>query len=796
MSLRLKIIVAMIGFTLLSSVLTAVILYTKSDNLEETSMHRVEDIARNLNDLIDRNLFERYGDVQAFGLNTAAHDSNNWRNPLPDNPLIVAMNGYMKNYGVYDLMLLVDLQGNVLAVNTVNPKGETLDTLSLYRKNMSGESWFRETLAGNFLQGENGFTGTYVSQPYHEPIVSALYGRESTVLAFAAPVKNMAGETLGIWVNFADFNIVEDIIVAASEIFRKEKIPSTDVTIINRQGVVLMDYDGVRHRNGYVRNAEVIDKLNLVEQGVESAVNAVKGKSGAVIAEHTRKKIRQVNGYAQSIGAYDYPGLGWSVIVRALPEELFADLYDAFRNLVLAIVGITLFMALVAVLFSLAISKRLNGFIKNLGKLSQGDTSITIAGLHRRDELGTLARAMEELKQNVGRAFQLKRMIDEMPAPVITVDVLNGCKVDYVNDSSRRTLKKLESQLPVTVEEVVGTDKDIFHPGGSLRALVGDASQLPRSNWVTLGTEIISLTLSPIRNKNGEYTHAMISWDIITQQAKLADSFEASVKNVVSTLSSSAEQMTHSAESLTATATQTRQQTVIVANASAQAAQNVSMVAASTEELSASISEISGQIQRSSYIASQAVEQAQLADKSIHVLADQSAKVGEVIGLIMSIADQINLLALNATIESARAGEAGKGFAVVASEVKSLATQTAKASEEITRQIQDMQLATRDAVSSIEQITAIINQMNQAAAAIAAAVEEQSAATDEIARNVNHTADGTREINRNISGVEQAAAHTGQASGEVLVSAKNLSQQAAILSAKVDEFLQSIRQKD
>ena len=181
------------------------------------------------------------------------------------------------------------------------------------------------------------------------------------------------------------------------------------------------------------------------------------------------------------------------------------------------------------------------------------------------------------------------------------------------------------------------------------------------------------------------------------------------------------------------------------------------------------------------------------ANTMVNGLAGASQKIGEIVALINDIADQTNLLALTATIEAARAGEAGKGFAVVASEVKNLATQTAKATDDIRAQINGVQSATQDAVKAIDSIGTTIGEISQIVTTIAAAVEEQGAATQEIARNVEETARGTREVSANIGGVTQAANGTGVAAGQVLSVARALSGQSADLRKFVDEFLTEVK---
>ncbi len=274
---------------------------------------------------------------------------------------------------------------------------------------------------------------------------------------------------------------------------------------------------------------------------------------------------------------------------------------------------------------------------------------------------------------------------------------------------------------------------------------------------------------------------------------QMADSFEASVKGVVQGVSTAAGQMQTSAQQMSATAEETQRQATAVAAASEQASTNVQTVASAAEELSSSIAEISRQVAESTKIAGKAVEDAGHTNDKVQALAEAAQKIGEVVKLINDIAGQTNLLALNATIEAARAGEAGKGFAVVASEVKNLATQTAKATEDIGAQIAAIQGATGEAVTAIKQIGETIGRVSEIATTIASAVEEQGAATQEIARNVQQASKGTTEVSSNIAGVTQAATDTGRVSVEVLTAAGDLSKQSARLRDEVDTFLGTIR---
>jgi methyl-accepting chemotaxis protein len=273
----------------------------------------------------------------------------------------------------------------------------------------------------------------------------------------------------------------------------------------------------------------------------------------------------------------------------------------------------------------------------------------------------------------------------------------------------------------------------------------------------------------------------------------LAARFESGVGGVVSAVSSAATELRHTAQSMAETAEESNQQTAAVAAASEEATQSAQAVAAAVEELNASINEIAQQVNESARVASDAVSQANVTNSEVQTLAEAAQKIGDVVKLISEIAAQTNLLALNATIEAARAGEAGRGFAVVASEVKALATQTSKATDEISAQVTSIQNATRLSVDSIQNITSTIGRVSEIASTIAAAVEEQGAATLEIARNVAEAARGTGEVSENIAGVNDAARQTGVAASMVVDSAGELSRNGEDLKTQVETFLREVR---
>ncbi|MCK2056190.1 HAMP domain-containing methyl-accepting chemotaxis protein [Methylobacterium sp. 37f] len=277
------------------------------------------------------------------------------------------------------------------------------------------------------------------------------------------------------------------------------------------------------------------------------------------------------------------------------------------------------------------------------------------------------------------------------------------------------------------------------------------------------------------------------------ERSELADRFQGSVGALVGNLSNAAAEMEETARAMSANAERTNRQSAAVMQAAEDTAQNVQAVAAATEELAATANEIGHQVSQTSAAAANAVESTRLTNTRVEALAQGAARIGDVVALISSIAGQTNLLALNATIEAARAGESGRGFAVVASEVKTLAAQTAKATDEITAQITMIQAATRETVEAIREIGTTIGSVHSIAVGVAAAVEEQQVATQEIARSVSDAARGTQDVTQTMAEVQGAAVEVGAGAAQVLASAAELARRSNTLDAEVTHFVGSIR---
>ncbi len=333
--------------------------------------------------------------------------------------------------------------------------------------------------------------------------------------------------------------------------------------------------------------------------------------------------------------------------------------------------------------------------------------------------------------------IRLRQMLDQMPINVMTCD-RHTLKIDYINQTSRDTLRTIEHLLPIKVDDIVGQCIDIFHKmPDRVRLLLADPTNLPYQSRINLGDEVLNLRSSAVYDDLGTYVAIMQTWSIATPFVRMTETFETNIKNIVDTVSSAATELQATAQSLSHSAS----------------------------ELTGAITEISRQIADATQTTKAATEQAEISHGAMSDLSKLVQNINTVVSLIGNVAGQTNLLALNATIEAARAGEAGKGFAVVAGEVKTLANQTTKATGDIAGQISEVQTETAQVAAQMTAGRDTMGKINNITASIASAIEEQSA----------------------------AAGETGRAANDVLVAASDLSKQAEMLRSAVDTFLEEMR---
>ncbi len=411
LKVRTKLILLFVFFGVVPALVVVGAFVSRLDYFEKPYGEAVATAARDINMMIDRSLFASYSDVQTFALNGAAWNEKNWR--LPDatqNPLVAAMNGYVRHYGIYTLTLLIDPEGHLLAVNTVDKAGKSIDTKPLYEKDFKQAPWFQTTLNKEFLVGRNQLTGTVVSSPYRDETVASIYGTDGLSISFSAPVHDHAGHLIGFWINIASFNMVEDLIVENYKILTKQGLPDVEIMLLDQTGTVLMQYDPQTAKTiTYARDFKNVLNVNSVKLGNKASIAAVvDGKNGFMRAVSIRKKIEQFVGYNHSSGFSDFPGLNWSLFVRMPTESALHAVRDTTHFMMLTLCITAVLAGLLGLLFGNLAAKPLQRTTTAIKSIADGQLDIDIAYTDKADEFGDVARAVQVFRDNAREVARLK----------------------------------------------------------------------------------------------------------------------------------------------------------------------------------------------------------------------------------------------------------------------------------------------------------------------------------------------------------------------------------------------------
>ncbi len=708
------------------------IAYNASLTIEGSVGTRFQSVAEGTADKIDRNLFERYGDVQAFGFNSVVDQKASWyRTDVEGNPIRQVIDQYVDTYDLYSLSILVDLDGRVIAVNSKDADGKPIQSQSLYGKNYRDSAWFRAlkaqqfTTAMPFSAPENtAATGTYIEDLHIDSDVKAAYpGDDGLTLGFSAPVYR-DGKVVAYWTNRAKFSVVEDILRTTQKGMHKAGFPNSAVILLDKDGKILANYDPTGSGTDQFRHDfTTLMTDNLAHRGMTAAQGAVAGKTGFATDPHLQTKVPQMIGYTHLKGALGYPGMNWSVLVSVDYALATADAWSINRNVLIAIIACLVIIVLIGIVIGRIGIRGIVQVSEAAAKLAGGalDTRVSVKA---KDEIGTLAQSFNEMgaqlqanvtkeREQAGKTAQF--MVE---AKRVLANLAQGDLRDQMTSVCDGDLEQIKSSLNSAITNLTTTLTTVRSAAES----------------VTTGAEEIT--------KGNE--------DLSQRTSEQASSLEET--------SSAMEEMTSTVKQNADNAKQ--------ANQLAIAARDVA--------------------NKGGAVTTKAVEAMGEINKS-------SKKIADIITVIDEIAFQTNLLALNAAVEAARAGEHGRGFAVVASEVRNLAQRSATAAKEIKGLINESIQRVTDGSELVDQsgktlaeIVGSVKRVTDIIAEISAASQEQASGIDQVNKAIMQMDETTQQ---NAALVEE----TTSASQSMKEQARELMQQVDVF--KMNRIIEASSEK-
>lgn len=501
-SLTTRLSVAIVLTGLVPALIIGMLAIHTADNIATDIGENCHIVAGNLADKIDRNLFERYGDVQAFGANEAVQDTRSWYLiGSESNKVARAASQYANLYGFYLLSFAVDLEGRVIAVNDRDPQGKPIDSAWLYQKNFKQEDWFQAATAGRFTKSET-LDGTFTQDLHVDEDVKKIYGGDGLVLGFSAVIKDHSGKPIGVWHNCADFSLVEEIITDAYRRFRDTGWPGAELTLIDQKGRVLVDYDpSTTGKEKVNHDLSVLLRFNLAESGHPAAQALVSGKDGFGRFFHARKKIKQVNGYALSTGALGFPSFKWGVLIRIPEKEALAVMHAQVRRI--AVIIVVSLMALIAVgaYLGRSISKP---FIEGMQSMQ-----------HIGAQVGAAAREVANSSQRTAEgASEQAASLEETSASLEEISSMTKRNADNASNSATLGRQTRESattglerlnELSRTLEMIKSAVKELQTAVGEMQSSSQEISKIIKTiDEIAFQTNLLALNAAVEAARAGE----------------------------------------------------------------------------------------------------------------------------------------------------------------------------------------------------------------------------------------------------------------------------------------------------
>ena len=677
MKISRKLALAFVGTSVLSASVVGLVTLRSTTQMKASSEARLMNIAANTIETIERNLFERYGDVQAFGFNTVVQDKAHWYKPGDTNPIVDVMNDYVACYGLYSLTVLVDAEGKVIAVNSRNAKGEALDTWFLYGKNFAETTWFRDCMAGKFLASSS-LTGTVVEDFYEDADVAKVYKDRGLTVGYSAPVKDAEGKTIGVWKNFSQWSNVESIVASSYEKLKAENLDQLELTLIDGEGTVLVDCDPSVLGKVINDDPKVVGTHNLADAGEEIAIAAVAAKQGdgaVVRGRDTHNNQESSGGFARSEGALGYAGLGWTMIVRGPDSTIHAAANTVQMYVMFAIAGTGLAVILPALLFANSLVRPIRRVIDNIRDIAEGEGDLTRkVDESVADETGELGRWFNVFvaklrgilvdvsgatREVAGAATQIAASAEEMATGLSRQEQQSAqvsAAVEEMSVSVQEVARKAQTAAEAatasqsdsvsggevvqqTVSEMQAIAKDVTTSSKTV-AMLGKKSEeigqiIKVINDIADQTNLLALNAAIEAARAGEHGRGFAV--VADEVRKLAERTTKATEEVSSSIREIQTETVHAVQQIEA-GTGRVAKGVNLANSAGQALGRITQsseglsgmvqsIAAAAEQQSSAASEIAGAVERINAVSRESAEGANQAAQAANLLSQQAEKL-------------------------------------------------------------------------------------------------------------------------------------------------------------------------